>query len=282
MPRLSMEPLTIAARHLPQLLMAITVVLILGTSHAKAGAVGIDNRRPIDQYATSHSMSPDEARKKFGATGRIMCPFGEASAFLIFKSNIVVTARHVLFPEASMGGYAGRMSILRCGFEVSDGKGSKWHKVDVQSFVYPDAKQRSLTDRFDWVVMRLSEPVTEFEPYHMPSKPVSAGDKIILATIRQDNFIPDDWNERILGDCRIRAIDNIDGIAASGIRTDCSSGHGASGGALLRQGPQGLEAVGVMSSMSASCSKFIRTRCYSFAVGFEPELIEAVHKLAGE
>ena len=281
MSRLSMESLTIVARQLPQLF-AIILVLILGSSNAKAGAIGGDNRHPIDEYATSHSMSPDEARKKFGATGRIMCPFGEASAFLIFKSNIVVTARHVLFPEASMGGYAGRMSISRCGFEVSDGKGSKWHKVDVRSFLYPDAKQRSLTDRFDWVVMRLSEPVTEFEPYHMPSKPVSAGDKITMATIRQDNFLPDDWNERILTDCRIRAIDNIDGVAASGIRTDCSSGHGASGGALLRQGPEGLEAVGIMSSMSGSCTKFNRTRCYTFAVGFEPELVAAVHKLAGE
>lgn len=267
---------------LQKYLLTFLIALIFSVSYARAGTIGADNRRAIDNYAASHGMSSDEARKKFGASGRIMCPFNEASAFLLYKSNIVVTARHALYPKNSMIKYAGAMSIMRCAFEVSDGKGSTWHKVDVESFVHPSESRASWDDPFDWVVMRLSEPVTEFEPYHLPSKPVSVGDKITTASIRQANFLPDDWNERVLGDCRIRSVENTDGVTAGGIRTDCSADIGSSGSPLLREGTDGLEVVGITTSGTGSCRKFNRTRCYTFAVGLEPELIEAVHKLAGK
>jgi len=261
--------------------MTFVVTLVIGIACAKAGTIGADNRRAINDYAASHGMSPDVARKKFGASGRIMCPFNEVSAFLLYKPDIVVTARHALYPKNAKVIYAGPMSIMRCGFEVSDGKGSTWHKVDVASFVHPNKGLKSWDDPYDWVVMRLSEPVTEFEPYRLPSKPVSVGDKIISASIRQAHFLPDDWNERILGDCRIRSVENIEKIPASGLRTDCSSDVGASGSPILREGPQGLEAIGITTSGTGSCRKFDRARCYNFAVGLEPELIEAVHRLAG-
>jgi V8-like Glu-specific endopeptidase len=255
--------------------------LVIGVASAKAGTIGADNRRAINDYAASHGITPDTARKKFGASGRIMCPFNEASAFLLYKPNIVVTARHALYPK-NRKTYAASMSITRCAFEVSDGKGSTWHKVDVASFVHPSKGLKSWDDPYDWVVMRLSEPVTEFEPYRLPSKPVSVGDKIISASIRQAHFLPDNWNERVLGDCRIRSVENIEKIPASGLRTDCSSDIGASGSPILRESPEGLEAIGITTSGTGSCRKFDRRRCYNFAVGLEPELMEAVHKLAGE
>ena len=258
------------------------IAFILGVSCAKAGTIGADNRRAIDNYAVSHGMSPSEARKKFGASGRIMCPFNEASAFLFYKSNIVVTARHALYPKNAKATYAGAMPITRCGFEVSDGKGSIWHKVDVASFVYPAKSLKSWDDPFDWVVMRLSEPVTEFEPYHLPSKPVSVGDRITTASIRQANFLPNDWNERVLGDCHIRSVENTDGVTTGVLRADCSADVGSSGSPMLREGPEGIEAIGITTSGTSSCKKFDRTRCYTFGVGMETELIKAVHKLAGD
>ena len=280
--------LTGASRFVAQLERLLTYVLIIlasltiGVASAGAGTIGADNRKAINDYAASHGMTPDAARKKFGASGRIMCPFNEASAFLLYKPDIVVTARHALYPKNAKVIYAGPMSIMRCGFEVSDGKGSTWHKVDVASFVHPSKGLKSWDDPYDWVVMRLSEPVTEFEPYRLPSKPVSVGDKIISASIRQAHFLPDDWNERVLGDCRIRSVENIEKIPASGLRTDCSSDIGASGSPILREGPGGLEAIGITTSGTGSCRKFDRRRCYNFAVGLDPEIIEAVHKLAGE
>lgn len=89
-----------------------------------AAVVGADNRRSIEKYAQIHGADVEELRKLYGATGRIMCPFGEARAFLVHKANFVVTARHNLFAEKEMKGYSAKPSILRCGFEVTNGKTS--------------------------------------------------------------------------------------------------------------------------------------------------------------
>jgi len=259
-------------------------LLCASSGVAFADRIGHENRKSVEDYATSHKISSVDARAMFGATGRIMCPFGEASAFLVDKSNIVVTARHVLYPEKSQHSYAAHMQINRCGFEVSvDGKTSKWHKVNVTSFVYPQEKQRSTKDRFDWVVMKLAEPVTEVAPYRLPSKAAHAEDAVTLATIRQKDFTPDDWNTRLVEDCKVRSVKSIDGIAAAGLFTDCSASPGASGGALTRKGPDGIEVVGILSSsITKACEKYNSKSCYSYAVGLSPAVVQAIHNLAGD
>lgn len=264
--------------------MLLAGVICLFSGQAFADRIGHENRKSIDDYATAHKLTGDDVRRTYGATGRIMCPFGGSSAFLVDKSNIVVTARHVLFPEKSMNSYAAHMQINRCGFEVSvDGKTSKWHKVNVSSFVYPEEKQRSFNDRFDWVVMKLSEPVTEVAPYRLPSVAAHAGETITMATIRQKDFKPDDWNTRIIEDCKVRGLKRIDGVAAAGLFTDCSASPGASGGALTRKGPDGIEVVGIQSSgIMKDCEKYNSRSCYSYAVGLSPAVVQAIHNLAGD
>jgi V8-like Glu-specific endopeptidase len=256
----------------------------LFSGEAFADRIGHENRKSIEDYAKSHKISSADVRAMFGATGRIMCPFGEGSAFLVDKSNIVVTARHVLYPETSQHPYASHMQINRCGFEVSvDGKTSKWHKVNVSSFVYPDEKQRSTTDRFDWVVMKLAEPVTEVAPYKLPAADAHAGEAVTLATIRQKDLTPDDWNTRIIEDCKVKGLKRIDGVAAAGLFTDCSASPGASGGALTRKEPDGIEVVGILSSsITKSCEKYNSKSCYSYAVGLSPAVVQAIHNLAGD
>lgn len=246
---------------------------------AAAGTIGSDDRLSISDYAQRHGQDLAAVRGRFGASGRIMCPFGEASAFLVDRGDIVVTARHVLYPEKEMHAYAGRMSINRCGFELTDGEHSTWHKVDVHSFTYPDDKQRSVTDRFDWVVMKLEAPVEGVTPYRLPDAPARVGDRVDLVTIRQDGFPKDGWNERVIAECRVGATEAIDGRPASGLKTDCSSATGSSGGALVRQGPRGLEAIGVHSSVTASCGRFDPRTCFSFDVGVGPDLKAAVATL---
>ena len=248
---------------------------------ATAGVIGSDDRLPIADYAAQHAMETSAARQRFGASGRIMCPFGEASAFLVERNDIVVTARHVLFPEKQMHPYAGRMSIHRCGFELSDGATSVWYAVDVGSFTFLDEKQRSVQDRFDWVVMKLETRAEHVTPYRLPDRPPAVGDDIQMVTIRQDGLAHQDWNERLIANCSIRGIEAIDGKTGSGIRSDCSASFGASGAALLRDGAEGLEVVGIASSATPSCPRFDLRSCFSFAVGMYDDVRKAVRSLAG-
>ena len=255
---------------------ALWATLLVLPMPAAGGTIGSDDRMSISEYASRHSEDLPAVRRRFGASGRIMCPFGEASAFLVDRSDIVVTARHVLYPEKEMHAYAGRMSINRCGFELTDGDHSTWYKVDVTSFVSPQDKQRSVTDRFDWVAMKLEAPIEGVTPYRLPEEPPKVGEVVDLVTIRQDGFPKDTWNERLIAECRIGVIATIDGRAAAGLKTDCSATPGASGGALVRRGPKGLEAVGVQSSVTASCGRFDARSCFSFGVGLGPDLKAAI------
>ena len=248
---------------------------------ALAGVIGTDDRQPIANYALQQHQDVAAVRREFGASGRIMCPFGAASAFLVDRPDIVVTARHVLYPEPQMGTYAGKMSIHRCGFELTDGTTSTWHAVDVTSFVYPPDRQRSTTDRFDWVVMRLQSPVEGVSPYHLTVRTPQVGDAATLVTIRQDDFPKDDWNERLVAACRIRAVETIDAKPDSGLKTDCSASSGASGGALLERGSDGWNVVGIMSSASPSCPHFDARSCYSYEIGMSDDVKRAIRTLSG-
>lgn len=259
----------------------VWLTLVAWPIQAHAGVVGTDDRQTMADYAIHQKQAIAAVRQQFQASGRIMCPFGEASAFLADRNNIVVTARHVLFPEKQMHAYAGKGSINRCGFELTDGTQSTWYKVDVKSFVYPDDKQRSIFDRFDWVVMKLEVPIQGVTPYHLANQPPSVGDSVELVTIRQNDFPQDGWNERLVADCKIRAVEAIDDKSASGLQTDCSASGGASGGALVKRGSDGWDVVGIMSSSTPSCPRFDAHSCFTFDVGVYDDVKEAVHSLSG-
>lgn len=129
--------------------------------------------------------------------------------------------------------------------------------------------------------MRLTAPVDSVTPYRIPASQTLDGDAVVMSTIRQEDFPEDSWNARILGDCKIRNVIAVDGIVGSGLSTDCSATVGASGGALLRQTEQGLEAVGIMSSATEhNCRKYKLKSCSSYAVGICGEVAKAIRKLA--
>ncbi|MDX8502059.1 trypsin-like serine protease [Mesorhizobium sp. VK4C] len=258
-------------------------ILVAASSMAMAGTVGADKRLAIADYAKQHKIDEPAARKLFGASGRIMCPFNAASAFLVYKSDIVLSARHVVLPEPSMKSYAGASRPSRCAFELSsDGEKSTWYEVDVKTIIYPENKERSFTDRFDWIVMKLTKPIPDVTPYALTDTALAADDDVTMVTLRQDDFPHDGWNERIVEDCKIRKVIDIDAIAGSGLKLYCSAAPGASGGALVRQGPKGIEAVGIQSSITRSCKKFNARSCYSFAVGLSEDVRKAIRQLAGE
>jgi Trypsin-like peptidase domain len=264
---------------IPKFLIALLAI----SSQAMAGTIGADQRLAIADYARRHNMDVASARKLFGASGRIMCPFNAASAFLVHRSDIVLTARHAVIPEPSMHSYAGYARPSRCAFELSsDGITSTWYEVNVEAIVYQEGKQRSTTDRFDWIALKLVDPIPGVTPYMLPRELPAAREKVTLVTLRQEGFPREDWNERIVEDCSVRNIANIDGVPGSGLKTDCSATRGASGGALVRQGADGLEVIGVHSSVTGSCRKYSSRSCYSFAVGISEDVSKAIRVLAGE
>jgi hypothetical protein len=261
----------------------LALLFAVASSTAGAGTIGSDSRLAIADYAKAHNTEELAARKLFAASGRIMCPFNAASAFLVYRNDIVLTARHVVMPEPSMNFYAFNSRPGSCSFEVStDGVTSTWYEADMKAVIYPESKQRSFTDRFDWIVMKLVKPIPDIVPYGLADAAPTTDEDVTMVTLRQEDFQVD-WNERVVEDCKIKKVIDIDAIADSGLKLDCSADHGSSGGVVARRGPQGLEAVGIQSSMSiGACPKFNATTCYSFAVGISEDVKKAIRTLAGE
>jgi hypothetical protein len=253
------------------------------TWQAAAGTIGADQRLAIANYASENGLDAASARKLFGASGRIMCPFNAANAFLIHRRDIVLTARRVVLLDPNRHAFSGVGRPSHCAFEVSaDGVKSTWHEVDVETVIWLPIEQRSFTDRFDWIVMKLENPIPDVVPYALPNRLPEAGDDVTLVTLRQDDIPHDDWNERILEDCNIRDVVDIDGVPGSGLKTDCSAAPNASGGALVRKSWNGPEVVGVQSSSTRACRKYDERSCNSFAVGLHEDIRQAILSLADE
>jgi hypothetical protein len=256
------------------------VLILAGSSPGAAGTIGTDDRLPIAEYAKQHEMDILSARKLFGASGRIKCPSYAATAFLVHRSDIVMTARHVVVPGPN---YADWKPPDHCAFEVSeDGVTSTWYDVDTTTIVYPMERLRSGSDRFDWIAMRLKEPIPDVVPYRLPALPAAVNDDITAITLSQDGLPFHAWNERIVEDCNVRGIVDLDEIPGSVLKIDCSATRGASGGALVRQGADGLELVGVLTATTNSCNEYSPLWCFSFAVGMSEDIKQAIRALVGE
>jgi hypothetical protein len=152
--------------------------------------------------------------------------------------------------------------------------------VDVKSIEYPDEKQRSFRDRFDWIVMKLKKPIEGVTPYRLPTRTPKANQLVTAVSIRQEGVPHEDWNERVVTSCAIRKVVEIDAVAAGGLETDCDTGLKASGSPLLRPSYDGLEVVGIISSGTNACRKYRDRRCSSWAVGFTDGIVKAVERLA--
>lgn len=79
--------------------LALWLTLGLLPVSAGAGTLGPDDRLTPSDEVRRHDQDLATVRQSFGASGSMMCPCGEASAFLTDRGDIVVTARHVLYPE---------------------------------------------------------------------------------------------------------------------------------------------------------------------------------------
>ena len=271
------------ARAITTQLILVFLMLVAISSPGAAGTIGTDGRLAIADYARQHDMDAISVRRLFGASGRIKCPSYAASAFLVYRSDIVLTARHVVIPTASTNSYADWQRPTHCGFELSaDGITSTWYDVDVTTMVYPLERLRSSADRFDWIAMKLTKPVPAVIPYKLSSTPPAADDSVTSITVRQEGLPYQDWNERIVESCMVRNVVDIDEIAGSGLQIDCSATQGASGGAVVRPGADGLEVVGVLTASSNSCKEYDALSCFTFALGISEDIKRAIHSLAGE
>ena len=258
-------------------------IFVLGAAPGVSSVIGKDDRLVAATYAREHGLSREELQKRFGASGAIRCPYGAASGFLVGGSAVVVTARHVLFPEIDMSLKVAEGANRGCKFVVQDGAAERAYEFDFGRLQRPIERQRGFADNKDWVVARLTKAVTGVTPYRLPLQTATPQEVVTTVAAEQSDMDIPKSDGPIFADCKIRSIRGVYDGRSIIYETDCSQENGVSGGAVVRVRADGVEALAVSTTHSLkNCPDFRPGICSSLSIPIAGELLESVRRLASE
>jgi Trypsin-like peptidase domain len=201
----------------------------------------------LPKFAKRHGYSAEQMRGRLGATGRLSCPWGTATAFLIGESDLFVTSAHVFvdLDPANPRSAKGRGKAAKRGAKPSLGASMGDAGRCKLTFLLGQGRYRiakgSLrigTNLFtegihkpwlDWAVGRLDRPVQGVTPYGIGTAPLSPGAPLVSISQGMGDFIP-----RV---CSGKLLDVAGYRAPVSFTTSCDVGLGASGGPVLAATP---------------------------------------------
>lgn len=181
----------------------------------------------LKAFQQEHKYSDAEMRTIFGAVGRIRCPWGIGTAFLLGGKDVFVTSGHLFAELDSKSRHLGktRGSIKRCSYHPLIGKGR--YRIVPDSLVEGARSHKSAAQFLwsDWAVGRLERPIEDARPYLPGSLNLKPGQAIEVLSQGMNDTIP-----RI---CK----GALDAVSAARnvlyLTSTCSAGPGASGGPVL-------------------------------------------------
>jgi Trypsin-like peptidase domain len=223
-------------------LLGAALVTVLGPM-AEAGQRGIGRVKgsgdtwTIQAYRKAKRLDLPGLRAQIGATGRLTCPWGTATAFLVGPGNTFVTSAHVFVDLEPP--HRGRKKIRRTVGSSLGVPGRCRLRFLMDSTVYriaPDSLRlgvpanpaRDLWPMPDWAVGRLDRPAAGVPSYTVSDKPPELGAEVTVVSQGMADFTPRVCHGRIEGFVGL-------GEGAS-FTTTCDVGLGASGGPVLQNG----------------------------------------------
>jgi hypothetical protein len=211
----------------------LAVALMATASMAQAVTFTSDARRTLDDFARAHDESPTLLEARYAATGMIRCNGVYSTGQLTLRDDIVTTAAHAFYDPAGRP----RGNLSACTFMVEVAGVRHTVPLDAATLVVGTTDPYPLPPSQDWAVVRLAQPIAGVHPYGI-GVGGHDGEPVALLAHRHRGWVHD--GRRAIEDCRIR--DEAAGPAGAGaapreIDFDCSAGDGASGSAILAQGP---------------------------------------------
>jgi Trypsin-like peptidase domain len=223
------------------LVLAAGIMPAASQSRSVARVNGTGATMTLKAYRKAKQLSADDMRGTVGATGRLTCPWGTATAFLAGGSDTFVTSAHVfinLEQGASRPSHGHKKRPVQYGARLgSPGKCSIRFLMDDQRYkvLVADLKLGVQYAPFgpfwpslDWAVGRLDRPVTGVRPYPVAIAPVTAGAPVRVISQGMADFTP-----RVCDG----TVTSFVGVGrGSGFTTTCDVGLGSSGGPILYNG----------------------------------------------
>lgn len=210
---------------------AITFLGVTYPVHADKGRgriEGAGETMSLQAFKKKYRLTNAQMRERFGAVGRISCPWGTATAFLIGSSDVFMTSDHLFHDPKRKGKAFGNPGKCKVTFFFSD----QTYRIDVNSMIhgFKTNKTAYKFDFFDWAAGKLKRPVQGVAPLEIGPDMFERKTEVTVLSQGMDDFVP-----RV---CRgsINAILKVSTI--NEFTTDCDTGLGSSGGLILLGAPQ--------------------------------------------
>jgi trypsin-like peptidase len=164
---------------------------------------------------------------RFGAVGRVNCPFATGTAFLIGQPDVFITSDHVFVSPQKKAKDRGRAN--RCFLEFFYSKGR--YKIASDSLIHGLRTTKSAYNFqwFDWVIGKLDKRVKDVRPLKVGNRPVSTDANVMMVSQGINDFRP-----RI---CVGKISSSLGNTSVNQFTTTCDTGPGASGGPVIEGHP---------------------------------------------
>lgn len=251
-----------------------------------------DQRHPIEEFTLVGAKDQAEMRHRLAATQSLSC---DAAASLVYRPDVIVFAAH----EILNGKGALQDRTFQCAFRVTttDGDGRSHVEdypilLDTLDYGPLGEKGADSGDAFlqsfvvDWAVARLARPVTGITPYPLvPQADVARlqepDQRIVTVSPQTQN-----WHGKkasLAGSCRTLVRDADTALRFPSLQeSDCFSGPGASGGAVLADdGRGGLRYLATMVAVDRPCAEESVVHCVLTSRTLDPDLIARIKGTTG-
>ena len=212
------------------IIVAVILLTILGfpaESVAQQRIKGTGETLSLKRFQSKYGYDIDEMKLRFGAVGRVSCPFGTASAFLIDRSDIFITSDHLFVSPKKKAKDRGRTN--RCFLEFFYSKGR--FQISPGSLIHGLRTTKSAYNFqwFDWAIGKLDTEVKDVRPLKMGNGSISSDTNIMMVSQGINDFRP-----RI---CAGKISSSLGSTSVNQFTTTCDTGPGASGGPIIEGHP---------------------------------------------
>lgn len=177
----------------------------------------------LKAFQTKFKLPAPEMKRRFGAAGRIICPWSSGTVFLVERPDVFVTSDHIFIDPARNARFRGNAAKCRLEFFFS----GRRYSIKPDSLVHglKANKTAHLFSWYDWAIGQLDRPVADVEPFAVSPVVPGIGSAVSVISAGMNDATP-----RV---CTGEITTAWGNYSAIDITTTCTVGPGASGGPVV-------------------------------------------------
>ena len=176
----------------------------------------------LTAFQTKYKLSAPEMKRRFGAAGKIVCPWVFGTVFLVERPDVFITSDHIFIDpvNARLRGNAAkcRLEFFFTGRRYSIKADSLVHGLKAN-------KTAHLFTWYDWAIGQLDRPVADVAPFAVSAVVPRIGSAVSVISAGMNDAIP-----RV---CTGEITTAWGNYSVNDITTTCTVGPGASGGPVV-------------------------------------------------